>query len=67
MKLFHCFDKIDEYKCLEVNCHRIYSSFDSFSKHCKSHNFVHQQPLDNIPTPSNVPLNLNLNNNNDNS
>lgn len=67
IKLFHCFDEIAEYKCLEAKCHRIYSSFDSFSKHCKSHNFVHQQPLDNIPTPSNVPLNLILNTDNDNS
>ncbi|KAE9530469.1 hypothetical protein AGLY_010931 [Aphis glycines] len=52
------FVETDDGQCLEVNCNRIYSSFDSFSKHCKSHNFVHKQPLDNIPTPSNIPLNL---------
>jgi len=45
IKLFHCFDRIAEYKCLEPDCHRTYNSFDSFSKHTKGHINVSFQQL----------------------
>lgn len=49
-KLFHSFDAIPEYKCLEPNCNRTYNSFDPFSKHTKRHN--HIQPLELIHSKS---------------
>lgn len=35
--VFHSFVSITEYKCLEDNCLRIFSSFNSFRKHLKTH------------------------------
>jgi len=64
IKLFHCFDRIAEYKCLEPDCHRTYNSFDSFSKHTKGHINVGFQQLENI-LPNNTSINIIKGTNND--
>jgi len=49
--LFHSFVNITEYKCLEDNCFRIFSSFNSFRKHLKTHANFEEIISDNvIPT-----------------
>lgn len=49
IKLFHCFEKITEYKCIEPLCFRNYNSFDSFSRHLLTHN-VHTVVKQKLPS-----------------
>jgi len=36
-KLFHLFDNVTEYKCVEPLCNRIFGSMNSYGKRLKSH------------------------------
>jgi len=45
LKLFHSFEKIIEYKCIESLCFRSYDSFDSFSRHLLTHTTVLNQEV----------------------
>lgn len=48
IKLFHSFENIIEYKCIEPSCGRSYNSFDSFSRHLLTHTLVNQESFSNL-------------------
>jgi len=55
IRLFHSGDKIDENKCLVVNCSRCFSSLNSFRKHIKIHTNSCLSTYINLPTENSIP------------
>lgn len=48
IKLFHSFENMIEYRCIEPSCGRSYNSFDSFSRHLLTHTLVNQESSSNL-------------------
>jgi len=54
-KYFHDPKSIDEFKCNELNCFRIFNSFHSFKSHLNQHNNLDTQYI-NTPLSCNLPV-----------
>lgn len=63
---YHSSNNISAFKCLELECYRVFSSFNSFRKHLKTHNIPCDDPLVTIepqePVVNNLGENSELNN-----